>query len=78
MTDEEIEKGLRNLSSIDLNCEANYDSCGRLIPPRGMAIIHATLDYINRLKENTRDTTREYSESKDNSQKHGERDFGRT
>lgn len=49
-TDEEIEKGLRNLTAIDLTDKTNYDSCGRLIPPRGMMIIQAALDYIQRLK----------------------------
>ncbi len=50
LTDEEIEKGLHDLTAIDLTDKTNYDSCGRLIPPRGMMIIQAALDYINRLK----------------------------
>lgn len=50
LTDEEIEKGLHDLTVMDLTDKTNYDSCGRLIPPRGMMIIQASLDYINRLK----------------------------
>ncbi len=60
MTDEEIEKGLCNLSTIDLTDEASYDSCGRLIPPRGMEIIQATLDYINRLKKEKQELREAY------------------
>lgn len=50
MTDEEIEKELLNLCSIDLTDKQNYDNCGRLIIPKYNDIIHKTLDYINRLK----------------------------
>lgn len=50
MTYEEIEKALRSLVSIELTNPRNYDSCGRLIIPKYNDIIHAALDYINRLK----------------------------
>lgn len=50
MTDEEIEKALNDLTVIDLSDESNYDSCCRLVPPRGMMAIKDALDYINRLK----------------------------
>lgn len=55
MTDEEIEKALKDLTSIDLSDESNYDSCGRIIPPRGMSVIYEALDYINRLKAENED-----------------------
>lgn len=55
MTDEEIERALKDLTSIDLSDESNYDSCGRIIPPRGMSVIYEALDYINRLKAENED-----------------------
>lgn len=55
MTDEEIEKALKDLTSIDLSDESNYDSCCRIIPPRGMSVIYEALDYINRLKAENED-----------------------
>lgn len=62
MTDEEIEKALKDLTSIDLSDESNYDSCCRIIPPRGMSVIYEAINYINRLKEKLYQTEQRLAE----------------
>lgn len=51
MTGEEIEKALKSLVEIDLTDKQNYDSCERLTMPKYNDVIHETIRYITRLKE---------------------------